>query len=132
MAVKITKVELPTRPLLELCDDDKWEVRREYPVKLFNDDGSSMWVFVPVGFKTDLASVPRLPGAFLLFGDRARRAGILHDYLYSTGSDREYADEAFLAVMRQEVGDSLSRRAMWAGVRAFGWLFHKAKPKEST
>jgi hypothetical protein len=26
---------------------------------------------------------------------------------------------------RLQCSDSLSRRAMWAGVRAFGWMFHR-------
>lgn len=37
----------------------------------------------PAGFKTDLASVPRLPIVFWLFGDRCNESGALHDYLYS-------------------------------------------------
>jgi hypothetical protein len=123
--MKVNSVLMPTRPLLELCDDDKWEVMREFPVKVIHDDGSAIWVHVPIGFRTDLASVPRIPGAFMLFGDRAKRAGIVHDYLYSTGSDREYADEVFLACMRHEVGDSVSRRVMWLGVRLFGGMFWK-------
>ena len=33
------------------------------------------------GFETDFASVPRLPFAFLLFGDRVHAAAVVHDWL---------------------------------------------------
>jgi hypothetical protein len=123
--VKVSHVEFHNKPLLELGDDDRWTVYRDLMVKVFHSDAAPDWITVPAGFATDLASVPRIPWAFWLFGDRARRAGIVHDWLYSQGGSRSYADDVFLACMRTEVGDSLSRRAMWAGVRAFGWMFHR-------
>ena len=39
-------------------------------------------ITVPTGFLTDFASVPRMPFVFLLFGDVAHEAAVIHDYLY--------------------------------------------------
>lgn len=38
-------------------------------------------IIVPVGFETDFASVPRMPLAFLFFGDRIHAPAVIHDYL---------------------------------------------------
>jgi hypothetical protein len=37
---------------------------------------------VPVGFRTDLSSVPRRFLLYRLLGGRARKAGVIHDYVY--------------------------------------------------
>ena len=37
---------------------------------------------VPTGALTDFASVPRLPLAYLLAGDTAHEAAVIHDFLY--------------------------------------------------
>lgn len=67
------------------------------------------------------ASVPRLPLVFLLAGDCAREAAVVHDFLYSTHEvDRATAD----AVLREAsacTGVAAWRRwLMWAGVRLGG------------
>ncbi len=76
---------------------------------------------VPTGHETDLASVPRLPLIYLLAGDTAHEASVVHDYLYSTGDvQRATADAVFREAMAV-VGEPAWRRwAMWAAVRAFG------------
>ena len=67
--------------------------------KLLNDD--TIWeldspliflsmkvgkIHVPTGFQTDFASVPRVPLAFELYGDKAHREGVVHDYLFRKDS----------------------------------------------
>jgi hypothetical protein len=37
---------------------------------------------VEPGFLTDYASVPRWPGAYLLFGDTSHKAAVIHDWLF--------------------------------------------------
>ena len=60
----------------------------------FQSDVAGITVNVPAGFKTDFASVPRIPGVFDFLGDRARMAGTVHDFLYSSHiTDRETADK---------------------------------------
>lgn len=78
-------------------------------------------VLVPAGFRTDFASVPRLPFAFWLFGDVAQEAGVIHDYLYSTGQvSRKLADEVFAEASKAMGVASWRRGPMWFGVRLFG------------
>jgi uncharacterized caspase-like protein len=75
---------------------------------------------VPQGFITDFASVPRIPVAFLLTGDCAQEAAVIHDWLYTSHEvDRATAD----AVFREAVAlGNPGWRAwlMWAGVRVGG------------
>lgn len=83
-------------------------------------------VVVPAGEKTNLASVPRLPLAYLLAGDTARYPAVVHDYLYSCRDvSRSKADAVFLEAMKV-VGVPWWRRGlMWAAVRAGGWTCRK-------
>jgi len=86
-------------------------------------------VIVPAGFETDLASVPRLPLAYLVAGDTFRRAATVHDYLLHAGYARAVADRVFLEAMRasyapddepkRRVSDKLRSWAMFLAVRAY-------------
>lgn len=81
-------------------------------------------VIVPEGFLTDLASVPRWVGAYLIAGGKAVRAAVVHDYLYDTGQvERQPADAVFGEAMEaeQDPEERWRRWAMWAAVRSFGW-----------
>ena len=88
-------------------------------------------ITVPAEFITDLASVPRLPVAWWIAGDRARGPAVLHDWLYQHPGfgDRSLADAVFLEAMgvhQPEFGHEaepiLVRTTMWSAVRAFGWM----------
>ena len=110
-------------PRVASCDDSKypWEVI-ESGIVLFEDH----FIFVPIGYKTDLASVPRIPFVYARYGGRAREAAIIHDYLYDRcvpGVTRKDADWIFLEVMKvtNDPPSASARLAMWAAVRAFGW-----------
>ena len=46
---------------------------------------------VEPGFLTDYASVPRVPVAYLLFGDTSHKAAVIHDWLFH---HHEVCDEA--------------------------------------
>lgn len=87
-------------------------------------------ITVPAEFITDLASVPRLPLAYMIAGDRAPGPATVHDYLYQLPSweDRPLADAILLEAMACdqpalgfEPENPAIRRLMWAGVRAGGW-----------
>jgi hypothetical protein len=82
---------------------------------------------VPIGFKTDLDSVPRIPIFYMLFKGRTRCAAIVHDYLYSRGFDRKAADEIFLQLMELERVRRRYRLPIYAAVRVFGWSRYKKK-----
>jgi hypothetical protein len=70
---------------VRLLDDDRiWELnsRLVYESNLLDKK-----IIVPEGFQTDFASVPRLPFLYTLWGDKAHREGVIHDYLYRIDSD---------------------------------------------
>lgn len=80
-------------------------------------------VTVPAGFVTDLASVPRLPLAWLIAGGKANRAAVVHDYLYVIGwPTKKEADQVFLEAMTadNDPSSSIKRRLMYQMVRLFG------------
>lgn len=112
-------------PLLRpLGNRNEWELVDNFTVRIEEDGKPAEIVTVPRGFTTDLASVPRLPGAYLLFANRARRSAILHDYLYSQHRPRKWADAVFNAAMKNEVS-FLPRFFMWLGVRIGGGAYYE-------
>jgi len=87
-------------------------------------------VEVPTGFETDFASVPRVPIAYSLFGDRAHREAVIHDYLYRTDSvpqvSRSKADNVFFEAMKVRGKSFFVRYSMYWGVVLGGWTaYHK-------
>jgi hypothetical protein len=83
-------------------------------------------VTVPAGFETDFASVPRLPFVYLLTGGTARKAAVVHDFLYhKSGVSRDDADAVFLEAMEVSGVSEWRAKLMYAGVRAFGWQFYE-------
>jgi hypothetical protein len=97
-------------------------------------------ITVPQYFYTDLASVPRLPLIYTLWGDRAHREAVLHDYLYRKdclindlktgdvykGCTREFSDDMFLKAMKSRSQPVYIRYPMWMGVRAGGFMaYHR-------
>jgi hypothetical protein len=106
------------------------------------EDESVIEAIVPRGFLTDLASVPRLPFAYLLFGGLGNKAGVLHDALYSPWPGivvvnmhsrepvevtREWADAVLYSALETCGVGWFARRMMYTGVRMAGWKFYKVK-----
>lgn len=80
-------------------------------------------VIVPEGFRTDLASVPRLPITYLFFGNVADEAAVIHDYLYTNeveGVTRKQADAVFAEASEVLGVKGWRRGPMWLAVRLFG------------
>lgn len=80
-------------------------------------------VVVPAGFRTDFASVPRLPLAYWLFGNAADEAAVIHDWLYTSnvsGVTRKQADEVFAEASKVLGVPAWRRGPMWLGVRVCG------------
>jgi hypothetical protein len=75
---------------------------------------------VPKGFQTDFASVPRIPFIYDMYGDRAHRESVLHDYLYRIDSNPVVsfsdANDVFLEAMTSRGKPLYVRWAMWKGV----------------
>lgn len=83
---------------------------------------------VPRGFQTDLASVPRILWPILPPWGHYTAAAVLHDWLYIEQAvmgepiSRGFADRAFLEAMKDLRVRITRRRAMYRGVRTFGWI----------
>lgn len=106
---------------VEEIDDVNWRVIAPFIVDVISI--SEQRLTVPMGFETDFASVPRIGAVYALFGNRAHRAAVVHDYLYSLGgsdSDRAYADDVLRAGCIADGLDAGKAEAMWAAVRQFG------------
>jgi hypothetical protein len=84
---------------------------------------------VPQGFRTDFASVPRLPFIYLLYGgDFCDEAATVHDYLYSaSGVPRATADAVFREALKAQGVAAWRRWPMWFGVRLFGGPHYAAR-----
>jgi hypothetical protein len=95
---------------------------------VYESDVALMTITVHTGFKTDFASVLRLPVIYLLFGDKAHAPATVHDYLYQTGIiPRATADAVFSEAMKASTKLSGAERwMMWAAVRVFGGAHYGA------
>jgi len=76
---------------------------------------------VPMGFESNLDSIPPIPGIHAWLKGRTRCAALLHDYLYHIKHDRADADNQFKLCMIDEGVEMRHVRPIYAGVRAFGW-----------
>jgi len=92
---------------------------------VYVSDSLAATITVPPGFVTDFASVPRLPLAYLMAGDTAHEAAVVHDWLYTThGVDgqpitRAQADATFREAIAA-AGNQAPGWLMWAAVRLGG------------
>lgn len=116
------KIEFRNRLRVEHRDTDR-NIRLSLiaPLVVAIDDRV---IVVPIGFVTDLASVPRafwwIPGFSPL--SRSERSAVLHDWMYSISSQlpysREQADSILMEGMIADGESTLVARAYWAAVRA--------------
>lgn len=95
---------------------------------IYQSDAAKCAVIVPAGFKTDLASVPRVPVIYEMVGNIAPSAAVVHDWLYSDHMlSRSMADEvlreacALLGVKRWQCW------VLWAGVRLAGRAYWRKR-----
>ena len=89
----------------------------------------------PSFFETDFASVPRVPIAYAMWGDRSHREAVLHDYLYRIDSvpvvAYSTANSVFLEAMKSTGKPWYIRYPMYLGVVTAGWTaYHKRRVKD--
>ena len=78
-------------------------------------------IVVPAGFRTDFASVPNWPIAAEVYKDCARKAAVIHAYLYRTGRfSREVCDAVFREAGVTEGYPVEIMDIMWLAVRQCG------------
>lgn len=98
----------------------KWELTTPF---VYYSETTNDTYTVPIGFVTDFASVPRIPGAYYLAGNTAHKAAVVHDFLCRTKLvSRLMADEVFLEAMKDQQVPAWRRWLMFLGVR-IGSLF---------
>jgi len=110
-------------------EPEEWELLAPL---LFSSDVLNTIIEVPAGFRTDFASVPRIPFAYWIAGGTAETAAVIHDYLYrkrKTFPDltRAQADLVFLEAMVASGVAYWRRQAMYAAVQCFGyWAWERS------
>lgn len=96
---------------------------------IYDSDLLARTVFVPRGFVTDFASVPRVPIVYTMFGNRAHHESVIHDFLYQTNQvPRGTADKVFLEAMAARGKSKFIQRAMYWGVVMGGGSSYKSGP----
>jgi len=116
-----------------LSDGRTWVLLKDfgYDVRV---EGSGETIDVPVGFKTDFASVPRIFWAIFPRWGRYGNAAVIHDYCYwSQMYSRKTSDQIFREAMGVLGVPAIQRNILYGVVRWFGWgawaLNHRKKIK---
>lgn len=108
-----------TRPTVTKVTDSYFMVA--YPLQYRTLD-SKYVIEVPVGFLTDLTSIPRGLWWWESPIDRSMAPAIVHDYLYWDQScSKEEADVVLLLAMKETGVSSAKRLAIFVGVDKAGW-----------
>ena len=97
-----------------------WELVKDF-VQIVDDKE----ITVPMGFKTDLASVPRIFWVLLPPFGRYSQAAVIHDFLYHSGQfTRKESDKIFYELMLRYGTYKWKAKIMYRGVRMFGGGYH--------
>ena len=123
-----------TRLRLERMEDHSHDGRGTWRVidpLVYASEVAGTVFIVPSDFVTDLASVPRLPFAYLLTGGIGHAAAVVHDMLYTTHQvERSMADAVFREALIVLGVSSFQAWLMWLGVRVGGAGPWKAQGQE--
>jgi len=104
-----------------LADGKTWVIMKEFGYDI-GEEGSEDTINVPIGFRTDFASVPRLLWALIPRWGKYGNAAVIHDYCYwQQQFNRKKADEIFLEAMTVLKVSSFQKYTIYYAVRWFGW-----------
>lgn len=96
----------------------KWVLDEDFTIEV-----SGNVLIVPKGFKTDLASIPRVLWWVIPPFGKHNEASVVHDYLYKTHTyPQAKCDKIFLAILRMYGVNVLIRTILYVGVRLFGFI----------
>lgn len=109
----------------------KFTLTEDFRMDVSAEGGKPLSIIVPKGFQTDGASIPPIFRWFLPRWGRYGEAAVIHDWLYSTWSNRAYgsitrieADRIFLEAMHALGCRWYRRWPMYWAVRLGGrWAF---------
>ena len=86
-------------------------------------------ITAPKGMVTDLASVPRVPLAYWLYGGRGNAPAVIHDWSYRNAFiPRITADKVFCEALKANGKWGITRWPMTAAVMVFGWIVYNPRP----
>lgn len=112
--------EFTTPLVLEMLPNRQWSVYEKFEYHV-GQLGSGIVIRVPKGFKTDLASIPRIFWAILPPHGYYGKAAVIHDYCYVEAIDSKgWADIVFLEAMSVLGIPHWKRCVMYCAVRLFG------------
>ena len=116
-------MSLFTKPLtVKKLKDGRWEVSVGFTYYVGKENSKDR-IFVPTGFKTDFASVPRLFWNILPPDGQYTQASVLHDFLYSKKNrKRKECDLIFLEAMKILGVSWWKRKVMYRSVRLSGFI----------
>ena len=119
---------------------DLWEVGEDLHITLSQKNYQNEKIVIPKGFKTDLASVPRVFNSIInTYGD-FMIGSLIHDWLYKTDFKRDelgdykarlLADREMLIWSKKYNKNKFENQTMFWGVRSFGAKIYKRTPNES-
>ena len=100
-----------------------WILEKEITHTLHNGEK----IILPVGFETDLSSVPKFLWSILPPYGKFLLAPLVHDYLYIEDQTRgrKFADKEMLIVSNRTHKNKIDNYIRFFGVRAFGWIYWK-------
>jgi len=121
------KSQFVTELVVRSLDDSTWVLTEPL---IYDSDIYNGRIVVPAGYRTDLASVPRVPIFYTAFGNRAHRESVVHDWLYGTHLvPRNAADRIFLEAMKVRGKALWIRQGMYWGVRIGGASSYESGPE---
>lgn len=133
------KIEYIQEINTQTVGDEKWLVTKEFCAHL-NVEGQPLVIKINPGFITDFCTVPRLPFVYLILGNLAKAAGLIHDALYSNYEgihvfyaddetphfyDRHWADKIFLQALMYLGMSFWQAQLMYRAVRILGIFYYK-------
>ena len=80
---------------------------------------------VPVGFETDLASIPTVFRSLISKIGKHIMAAIVHDFLYAEQAGKATADDIFYELMEEGGVGWVKRKLMYQAVNVFGIMAYK-------
>lgn len=111
-----------------LPDGRKWVIMKDFSYAVGNEDSEEV-IYVPIGFVTDFASVPRPLWWLYPKWGKYGNAAVIHDYLYwSQKYTKKKADLIFLEAMKvlgvNKITSFIMYKAVsWGGY--FAWASNK-------
>ena len=104
--------------------NNKWEVVDNLTIKMLGHE-----IFIPKGFRTDLASIPRILWWVVPPFGEYNEAAVVHDFLYrklhgKSNITRKEADLIFFSLMEKANVNKIISYTFYVAVRAFGWIVY--------